>query len=87
MVIDRETRSAVFISAGTPEVGYRIVTFAVAKLLPWYFPEGHLPQGGYERKLLNLLRSENYADFKKLANAIGKRILRNDPPYDFRDLI
>lgn len=86
-VINRETRSAVFISVASPTVGYRIMTFAISRLLPWYFPEGSLPQGGYERKLLNLLVSEGYADFKKLADAIGKRILRSDPPYDFSDLV
>lgn len=86
-VVNRETRSAVFISAGSPTVGYRIMTFAVSRLLPWYFPEGSLPQGGYERKLLNLLVSDDCVEFRKLADAIGKRILRSDPPYDFSDLV
>ena len=87
VVIDRKTRSAAFISAASPIVGYRIMTFAISRLLPWYFPEGSLPKDGYERKLLNLLASEDYAGFKKLADAIGKRILRSETPYDFSDLV
>ena len=86
-VIDRETRSVVFLSAGEATNGYRIMTLAISRLLPWYFPESSLPMGGYERKLLTLIASEDYAGFRKLADAIGKRILRSDPPYDFSDLV
>lgn len=87
-VMDRKTRSVVFISAASsPMVGYRIMTFAISRLLPWYFPEVSLPKDGYERKLLSLLASGDHAGFKKLADAIGKRILRSDPPYDFSDLV
>lgn len=87
-VMDRKTRSVVFISAASsPMVGYRIMTFAISRLLPWYFPEVSLPKDGYERKLLSLLASGDHTGFKKLADAIGKRILRSDPPYDFSDLV
>lgn len=86
--MDRKTRSVVFISAASsPMVGYRIMTFAISRLLPWYFPEVSLPKDGYERKLLSLLASGDHAGFKKLADAIGKRILRSDPPYDFSDIV
>ena len=85
-MINRSTHSAVFLCLRDPCYGYRLMECALTKLLPWYFPEEHLDRNGHECKLIVLL-SKNIVAFSELLDKIGKRILRSDPPYDFRDLV
>lgn len=85
-LIDRSRRMTVFLCAQDSYCGYRLMELALVKLLPWFFPDGHVSRKGYEQKVIELL-NKNTVEFKKLLDKIGKRILRSDPPYDFSDLI
>ncbi len=85
-LIERGTRTTVFLCMQNAYDGYRLMECSLTKLLPWYFSEEYLDRGGYERKLIILL-NENIVAFSKLLDKIGKRILRSDPPYDFSDLV